>query len=507
MTSSSSSPLINALSALKSILTSRRIVPFDALFFSFSLILLLLFSTNFLSNQSYTDENGLLLGSTRHGFDTENSENARKFSELLVRTKSVKEAKEVLRNILLAKVDSSETGADEVTFRAFAAHAVARAKFGDGRESVAIVAPIGCLNDGDDRIKEEEADAVALALEMFFYVKSRKVKWLGRDVVLVVPTCFEYYERGKPVSKIRATEKWLETYVEGEEQGRSDNATYNVKKEDVFFRAGQIHQAFGIETPHGMKSFKKSRSIMFVKLHGWNGALPNQDIFEVAKFASRTGRGTGSGFSVHGTHVIDTAKTTKLEKWVEHTKAWTSFAKLSVVGKPTGVHSAFKVRSIDAFTMVYSKDEGGVDEVRDHRIENYLASGIALETAIRACNNLVEQLHHARFEYVLIGNDRYVGVAELAGTLGVMLFALGIKTLRVYENEKWMILSSSSSSSRSVKAVFSAIKISTYVLVMVVLIALAYFNVALALFLATFCVPMCLATPETSEEGKKNKEH
>ena len=51
-----------------------------------------------------------------------------------------------------------------------------------------------------------------------------------------------------------------------------------------------------------MKSFKKSRSIMFVKLHGWNGALPNQDIFEVAKFASRTGRGTGSGFSVHGTH-------------------------------------------------------------------------------------------------------------------------------------------------------------------------------------------------------------
>ena len=57
--------------------------------------------------------------------------------------------------------------------------------------------------------------------------------------------------------------------------------------------------------------------------------------------------------------------------------------------------------------------------------ENYLACGIALETAIRACNNLVEQLHHARFEYVLIGNDRYVGVAELAGTLGVMLVAIG----------------------------------------------------------------------------------
>ena len=38
-----------------------------------------------------------------------------------------------------------------------------------------------------------------------------------------------------------------------------------------------------------------------------------------------------------------------------------------------------------------------------------------------------------------------------------------------------MILSSSSSSSRSVKAVFSAIKISTYVLVMVVLIGVGVF--------------------------------
>ena len=53
-----------------------------------------------------------------------------------------------------------------------------------------------------------------------------------------------------------------------------------------------------------------------------------------------------------------------------------------MVGKPTGVHSAFKVRSIDAFTMVYSKDEGGVDGSmtidRDHcqwyRIRNGYSS-------------------------------------------------------------------------------------------------------------------------------------
>jgi len=535
--SSSSPPLLRVLSKLKSVLVSKEEVgkgKFDLLFFSFSLTLLCLFSTNALSNQAHVDENGLLLGSTRTGFDRINGEQASGYSELLLKTKSLSEAKEVLvRDILLAR-DGDGDDADEVTVREFAAHAVARAKFGDGRESIAIVAPIGCLDEeeeegggggkgGDNRIKEEEADAVALALEVFFYVKSRKVKWLGRDVVLVVPTCFEYLEEGQPVSKIRATEKWVETYLEGEEEeeeeeeeedgsGGGGNAAANRKnkKKDVFFRAGQIHQAFGIETPNGMKSFKRSRSTMFAKLHGWNGALPNQDIFEVAKFASRMGRGTSAGFSVQGTHVIDATKKTKWEKWMEHTKAWTSFAKLSVVGKPTGVHGAFKVKSIDSFTMVYDKEEGGseVDDEGakggDYRIENYLACGIALETAIRACNNLVEQLHHARFEYVLIGNDRYVGVAELAGTLGVMLVALGIKTLKAYEYEKWVILSSSSSS-WSVKEVFTAVKIFTFVLLMVVLIALAYFNIALGLCVATLGVPICLAVPETQEEKKKKK--
>ena len=530
--SSSSPPLLRVLSKLKSVLVGKG--KFDLLFFSFSLTLLCLFSTNALSNQAHVDENGLLLGSTRTGFDRINGEQASKYSELLLKTKSLSEAKEVLvRDILLAR-DGDGDDADEVTVREFAAHAVARAKFGDGRESIAIVAPIGCLDEeeeegggggkgGDNRIKEEEADAVALALEVFFYVKSRKVKWLGRDVVLVVPTCFEYLEEGQPVSKIRATEKWVETYLEGEEEeeeeeeeedgsGGGGNAAANRKnkKKDVFFRAGQIHQAFGIETPNGMKSFKRSRSTMFAKLHGWNGALPNQDIFEVAKFASRMGRGTSAGFSVQGTHVIDATKKTKWEKWMEHTKAWTSFAKLSVVGKPTGVHGAFKVKSIDSFTMVYDKEENGseVDDEGakggDYRIENYLACGIALETAIRACNNLVEQLHHARFEYVLIGNDRYVGVAELAGTLGIMLVALGIKTLKAYENEKWLILSSSSTS-WSVKEVFTAVKIFTFVLLMVVLIALAYFNIALGLCVATLGVPICLAVPETQEEKKKKK--
>jgi hypothetical protein len=105
---------------------------------------------------------------------------------------------------------------------------------------------------------------------------------------------------------------------------------------------------------------------------------------------------------------------------------------------------------------------------------------------------------------VLIGNDRYVGVAELAGTLGVMLVALGIKTLKAYENEKWMILTSSSSS-WSFQEVFSVVKIFTFILLMVVLIALAYFNVALGLCMATFCVPICLVMPKTREDEKKKK--
>ena len=87
--------------------------------------------------------------------------------------KSVREAKEVLvRDILLADFDGVDDrgGRGDFSRAKFKGDAVARAKFGDGRESIAIVAPIGCLEEevkggggkgGDDRIKEEEADAVA----------------------------------------------------------------------------------------------------------------------------------------------------------------------------------------------------------------------------------------------------------------------------------------------------------------------------------------------------------
>merc|ERR1711935_960835 len=95
--SSSSSPtLLRILSKLKSILVSKEGVgkgKFDLLFFSFSLVLLCLFSTTALSNQAYVDENGLLLGSTKTGFDRKNGERASKYSELLMKTGSLREAK------------------------------------------------------------------------------------------------------------------------------------------------------------------------------------------------------------------------------------------------------------------------------------------------------------------------------------------------------------------------------------------------------------------------------
>ena len=70
--SSSLPPLLRILSKLKSILVSKEGVgkgKFDLLFFAFSFVLLCLFSTTALSNQAYVDENGLLLGSTKTGFD------------------------------------------------------------------------------------------------------------------------------------------------------------------------------------------------------------------------------------------------------------------------------------------------------------------------------------------------------------------------------------------------------------------------------------------------------
>ena len=87
--SSSLPPLLRILSKLKSILVSKEGVgkgKFDLLFFAFSFVLLCLVSTTALSNQAYVEENGLLLGSTKTGFDRKNGERASTYSEMLMNT-------------------------------------------------------------------------------------------------------------------------------------------------------------------------------------------------------------------------------------------------------------------------------------------------------------------------------------------------------------------------------------------------------------------------------------
>ena len=514
---------------------------FDSLTHSVALILLLSFakisendSAFTLNNKTYVDENGLLLGATVQKFDEQCAMRAKRISNELLSSIDADlddvvadddDDDDGMYRSQMAKIEGilrNEKGVD-FTKRSYAMHAVARAKFGDGRESIAIVVPVGCSSSSsssrDGRVGEDEVDALALAMEVFFYVQSEEVKWLGRDIVLVIPTCLSYDSDSNnnnntiKMTALEATQRWVDAYLEGEEEMEKGN-------EDVFFRAGQIHQAFGFETPSGLRKYSKLQSEIFVKLHGWNGALPNQDMFEVAKFSARSGSGifANEKFSVHGTHKVDKNKlsSNSFAKWMEYTKAWISFAKLSVIGVPTGVHGAFKSKSIDSFTLVYDgeyaakvnnnkredddsfskkQQQQQQQQRRDYRLENYLVCGIALETAIRACNNLVEQLHHSRFEYVLIGNDRYVGVAELAGTLGVMLVALGIKQLKAYDSEK----------QKEMMTIFSAMKIFIHSFLMVVLIALAYFNISLALCLATFFVPVCLLLPNNKSRDDKRR--
>ena len=76
-----------------------------------------------------------------------------------------------------------------------------------------------------------------------------------------------------------------------------------------------------------------------------------------------------------------------------------------------------------------------------------------------------------------------------------MLVALGIKQLKAYDSEK----------QKEMMTIFSAMKIFIHSFLMVVLIALAYFNISLALCLATFFVPVCLLLPNNKSRDDKRR--
>jgi len=357
-----------------------------------------------LARDVFVDENAFLLGSLSASFSLADAEIARSYAhayDAAMRAGGGPTNATLGWNWIASTLNAR--GFESYAFRsdsgAVNAHAIARAMRGNGRESFALVTTLG---SGD---AASEAVTVGAALRVFETVG--RAEWLAKDLIWV---CVD----DSNGEGIESTMTWLKTYYSPSHRGANG---------EPFERAGAIMQAFAFSARNG-----ETISAMRVKLEGWNGAYPNQDIFTMFRQVV-----TGSP---------SVALPVTLEEGSEGERAWeddTSYSSLAAsamrflwraaTGTPTGVHAAFKRHSIDAISIETTHRPG---DKRVHRgVQAYVVMGQALELTLRACNNLLELLHHSCFYYVMLGPHKFLGIAEYIAPQAIMLVSLVLTLVKL----------------------------------------------------------------------------
>lgn len=366
-----------------------------------------------LARRIYVDENAFLLGSTGKTFDAADAHAASGYANALEGVWSERSTSETTVKRLewitsaldargfesyyastafnAANESSDENRGGEKKMR-MNVHAIARAARGDGRESIALVTPLGKLDP------RAEAATVGIALRVFEVVG--RAPWLAKDLIWV---CVD-----AEAGEIESTMDWLKTYHSFE--GKSVDGGFE--------RAGTIQQAFVFSAPHGAEA-----SMMRVKVEGWNGAYPNQDIYTMFKRVTESTSRLKVSFDENVGEGLDGSFAGSLKS------VW-RFMWRAITGVPTGAHAAFKAHSIDAISIeARSSDD---KRLRTYRgTDAYAALGQTLELSLRSCNNLLELLHHSCFYYIMLGSDKFLGIAEYIAPQVVLLVSLVLPVARL----------------------------------------------------------------------------
>jgi len=364
-----------------------------------------------LARRVYVDENAFLLGSTEKIFNAADANVASGYADALEGVWSERSTSETTVKRLewiTSALDargfesyyasttfdankSSDEGGGERRMM-MNVHAIARAARGDGRESIALVTPLGKLDP------RAEAATVGVALRVFEVVG--RAPWLAKDLIWL---CID-----AETGEIESTMDWLKTYHSFESRSVDGG----------FERAGTIQQAFVFSAPHGAEV-----SMMRVKIEGWNGAYPNQDIYTMFKRVAESTSGLRVSFDEDAGGGLDNSFAGSLKS------VW-RFMWRAITGVPTGAHAAFKAHSIDAISIeARSSDD---KRLRTYRgTDAYAALGQTLELSLRSCNNLLELLHHSCFYYIMLGSDKFLGIAEYIAPQVVLLVSLVLPVARL----------------------------------------------------------------------------
>jgi hypothetical protein len=218
---------------------------------------------------------------------------------------------------------------------------VVEATRADGTESVLLVIPYTKMG-------------VAMGHGLGWYLQEQE--WLAKNVAIL-------YVNTTAASVESSVSRWLQTSVDP--------------------RIGQIQQAVVLDVDDKDHAGNGAS----IRVHGWNGRLPNLDLFMVARKSAEMHFTSNSKIKVHDA-------STQSDPALNKVAALARFVARHGLGLADGGHSALLDQGIDALTvqLLFQKSNSSLKGALQ-----------MIEGIVRALNNLHERLHHATGLYALAG--------------------------------------------------------------------------------------------------------
>ena len=257
------------------------------------------------------------------------------------------------------------------------AYDVVEATRSDGTESVLVVVPFTPFAG---------AMGMAVGHGLAWYLQEQE--WLAKNVIIA------YVDLSKS-SLVTSVEEFLST-VEDRRIGLIGQA--------IILDLRVLGSMSDVETPSGTS----------IKVHGWNGRLPNLDLFIVTRKLAEA-YVAGSKVTVHG------ASTLADSTW-NKASALTRFLFHHGFGLADGGHGALLDQGIDALTVELSF-QGTISSL----------TGVLqmTESLVRELNNLHERLHHATGLYALAGASAVVDIGTYTACPAMLAIACALKAYQL----------------------------------------------------------------------------
>lgn len=264
----------------------------------------------------------------------------------------------------------------------------------DGTESILLVLPMRCGT-------EAGASAASLAMSvghgLSWYLQDQE--WLAKNVIVA------YVD----VSRYAGIHLAMDDLLSIMPQDR---------------RVGQIQQSIIVDIQDGSVDTLDSS---WIKMHGWNGQVPNFDMFLVAR---RSIELFAPKLAVWSERKGSRGKETELSRYYSSVVSLARFVGKHAFGLSDGGHALLLERSIDALTVEFTSTRKGASKTFSSEIEGIKSILQTCEGMIRALNNLQERLHHSTALYALAGPASVIDIGVYMVCPGLLLIAQCMKSYR-----------------------------------------------------------------------------